>query len=65
MRHNYTVRKSSMTEYYDVIYDYIPDRPEVSEFINHPRKLRTINRSADPYYAQPLEIFHEPTFTFY
>lgn len=54
-----------MTEYYDVIYDFIPDRPEVSEIINHPRKLRTINRSADPYYAKPLEIFHEPTFPFY
>lgn len=65
MRRNFTIRKSNMVEYYDTVYDHIPDRPEVSRFINHPRKLVTINLSADPYYAQPLEIHHEPTFPFY
>lgn len=61
MRRNYTTRKSNMVEYYDTVYDHIPDRPEVSRFINHPRKLVTINLSADPYRSWPVEIFNPET----
>lgn len=58
MRRNFTIRKSSLPEYYDTVYDYLPDMPHVSKIINHPRKLITINRSADPYYAHPMEVFN-------
>lgn len=61
MRHNYTVRRSNLAEYYDVVYDYLPDMPNVSKVINHPRKLVTINRSADPYYSRPVEVFNPDT----
>lgn len=65
MRRNFTIRKSTLPEYYDTVYDYLPDMPHVSKVTNHPRKLITINRSADPYYSHPMEVFHEPTFPFY
>ena len=58
MRRNFTIRKSSMVEYYDTVYDHIPDRPELRKIIDHTRKLVTINRCADPYYAQPVEVFN-------
>ena len=59
MRHNYTVRKSNMVEYYDNVYDFLPDHPNVSRIIDHARKLVTINRCADPYRAEPVEIYDE------
>lgn len=49
------------TEYYDVIYDTIPDRSEIGRIIDHPRKLVTINLCANPYTAQVEEIFYERT----
>ena len=58
MRRNYTVRKSNLAEYYDVEYDFLPDHPLISRIIDHPRKLITINRCADPYYAQPVDVFN-------
>lgn len=58
MRHNYSVRRSSLEEYYDVEYDFMPDHPHIERVIDHPRKLVTINRCADPYYAQPVEVFN-------
>lgn len=48
-------------ECYDTVYDAIPERPDISKIINHPRKLITINLCADPYIAQPEEVFHERT----
>ena len=58
MRHNYTVRKSALPEFYDTIYDFIPERPDVNRIINHPRKLVIINRSADPLNARSVEIYN-------
>lgn len=61
MRRNYTVRPSTLPENYDVVYEFYPDRPEVSKIIDHRRKLITINRDADPYNSAPEEIwFDEP-----
>ena len=65
MRHNYTIRKSNLAEYYDVEYELIPDQPFTSKIINHPRKLITVNLCADPYRAAPQEVYHEPAFPFY
>lgn len=48
-------------ECYDVVYDTIPERQEISKIINHPRKLVTINLCANPYTAQVEEVFHERT----
>ena len=48
-------------ENYDVVYDVMPDRPEVSRIINHPRKLITVNLSANPYMAEAVEVFRERT----
>lgn len=59
MRRNYTVRPSTMPENYDVVYEFYPDRPEVSKIIDHRRKLVTINRSADPYFSVPVEVWFE------
>lgn len=58
MRRNYTIRKSSLTEYYDVEYDFMPNHPNISRVIDHPRKLITINRCADLHYAEPYEVFN-------
>lgn len=61
MRRNYTVRPSTLVENYDVIYEFYPDRPEVSKIIDHRRKLVTINMDADPYFSAPVVIdFEEP-----
>lgn len=49
------------TEYYDVIYDTIPERQEISRIIDHPRKLITVNLCANPYTAQVEEVFYERT----
>ena len=59
MRRNYTVRPSTMPEKDDVVYEFYPDRPEVSKIIDHRRKLVTINRSADPYFSAPVEVWFE------
>ena len=48
-------------ECYDVVYDVLPDRQEVSRIIDHPRKLITINLCANPYIAMPEEVFWERT----
>ena len=59
MRRNHKTRPSSLVENYDVIYDFLPDQPHVSRIIDHPRKLVTINRCADPYRSEPIEIYRE------
>ena len=48
-------------ENYDIVYDSMPDRPEVSRIINHPRKLVTVNLAANPYLAEAVEVFRERT----
>ena len=48
-------------ECYDVVYDAMPDRPEVSRIIDHPRKLITINLMANAWTAMPEEIFRDRT----
>lgn len=48
-------------ECYDVVYDTIPDRPEIGRIIDHPRKLVTVNLCANPYTAQVEEVFYERT----
>lgn len=48
-------------EYYDVTYDAFPELPDVSEIINHPRKLVIVNLCANPYTAQVQEIRYERT----
>lgn len=58
MRHNYTVRRSNLEDYYDVEYEFMADYPLISCVIDHPRKLKTINRCADPQRAQPYEVFN-------
>lgn len=58
MRRNYPRRTHrDPAENYDVVYDTIPERQDVSRIINHPRKLITINLCANPYTAEPEEIF--------
>ena len=59
MRRNHKTRPSSLVENYDVIYDFLPDLPHVSRIIDHPRKLVTVNRCADPFCSKPREIPHE------
>lgn len=48
-------------ECYDVVYDVLPERQNVSRIIDHPRKLITINLCANPYIAMPEEVFWERT----
>ena len=48
-------------ECYDIIYDALPDRPEVSRIVDHPRKLITINLMADAWASAPEEIFRDRT----
>ena len=48
-------------ENYDIVYDSMLDRPEVSRIINHPRKLVTVNLAANPYLAEAVEVFRERT----
>lgn len=58
MRRNYPKRiHRAPEEHYDVVYDNFPDRQHVSRIIDHPRKLITINLCANPYTAEPEEIF--------
>lgn len=58
MRRNYPNRvHRDPEEHYDRIYDALPDRPNVSRIIDHPRKLVTINLCANPYTALPEEVF--------
>ena len=62
MRRNYPKRTCrDPEEHYDKVYDSMPDRPEVSRIINHPRKLITINLAANPYLAEAVEVFREHT----
>lgn len=62
MRRNYPRRTHrDPAENYDVIYDNLPERQNVSCIINHPRKLITINLCANPYIAMPEEVFWERT----
>ena len=57
MRHNYPrgIRKDE-TENYDTEYEFYPDHPEGSMYIDHNRKLKIINLDAHPYYSQPVHI---------
>lgn len=48
-------------EYYDHICRDIPEKPEISRFIDHPRKLVIHNLCANPYIAMPEENFRERT----
>lgn len=48
-------------EYYDVVYDTMPDRQHISRIIDHPRKLITVNLCADPWTAEVEETFTERT----
>ena len=48
-------------EYYDHIYEDMPDRADVSKVIDHPRKLVIHNLCANPWTAMPEEIFYERT----
>ena len=62
MRKNYPKRvHRDPEEHYDVVYDTIPERRETSRIIDHPRKLITINLCANPWTAEPEEIFYERT----
>lgn len=47
MRHNYTIRRSSLYENYDIEYVCDPERPRIREVIDKPRKTRFINTAAD------------------
>lgn len=58
MRHNYTVRRSNLVDYYDTEYIFLADQPFVSRIIDHPRKLVLINRCADSRRAEPVELFN-------
>lgn len=60
MRKNYprTVRRDP-EEYYDHVYECLPEYPNVSRFILHPRKLVMHNLCANPYTANSMEIFRE------
>ena len=60
MRKNYprTIRRDP-EEYYDHVYECFPDRPDISRFILHPRKLVMHNLCANPYAAELVEIFRE------
>lgn len=49
MRRNYTVRRSSLEEYYDVVYVDCPEEPELRKVIDHTRKTIFINVSGDLY----------------
>lgn len=62
MRRNYPRRAHrDPAECYDVVYDNLPDRQNISRIIDHPRKLITINLCANPYMAEAVEIFREHT----
>lgn len=62
MRRNYPRRSHrDPIANYDVVYDALPGQPNVSRIIDHPRKLITINLTANPWTAEPEEIFYEPT----
>lgn len=62
MRRNYPRNsRRDPAENYDVIYDTMPDRPNISRIIDHPRKLITVNLCANPWTAEPKEIFWERT----
>lgn len=62
MRRNYPRgSRRDPAENYDVVYEAMPDRPEVSRIIDHPRKLVIINLMADGWMATPLEISRERT----
>ena len=59
MRHNYSIRKSNIVDYFDTEYDFLPDQPYTSKIIDHPRKLVTVNLCADPYHSEPVEILRD------
>lgn len=62
MRRNYPKRSHrDPMEHYDVVYDTMPDRQHISRIIDHPSKLITINLCANPWTAEPKEIFRERT----
>ena len=62
MRRNYPRRTHRYpAENYDVVYDTIPERQNVSRIVDHPRKLITINLCANPCTAEVEEIFYERT----
>ena len=62
MRRNYPRRTHrDPAENYDVIYDNLPERQNVSRIVDHPRKLITINLCANPWTAEVEEIFYERT----
>lgn len=58
MRRNYPRRTHrDPVENYDLVYDFFPDRQDVSRIIDHPRKLVTVNLCANPWTAEPEEVF--------
>ena len=62
MRRNYPRRTHrDPAENYDVVYDAIPERQNVSRIVDHPRKLITINLCANLWMAEVEEIFYERT----
>lgn len=62
MHKNYSHRaRRPIEELYDVVYDAMPDRRDVSRIIDHPRKLVTINLCAYPWAAEVVEIAHGRT----
>ena len=60
MRKNYPrAAQRNPEEYYDHIYANYPDQQDVSQIVDHRRKLVTINCCANPYIARPLDISYE------
>lgn len=58
MRRNYPKRvQRNPEEYYDHIYEAMPDEPHISRIIDHPRKLVTINLCADMWDSAPVEKY--------
>lgn len=56
-----TAARPDPAEHYDHIYRAIPEKPETSRIIDHPRKLVIINLCANPYTAVPEAIDRERT----
>lgn len=62
MRRNYPRNtRRDPGEHYDHIYRAMSNQPSVSMIIDHPRKLVIHNVCADPYSAEPEEIFRART----
>ena len=58
MRRNYPKRvQRNPEEYYDHVYEPMPDEPHISRIIDHPRKLVIINPCADIWDSAPVEKY--------